>query len=292
MELIESHRKSIVLIAGPTASGKSALALKLAAERNGVIINADSMQVYRELRIVTARPSVADEATVPHRLYGHVSGAQDYSTGQWMRDAHSEIHACWNEGKLPVLTGGTGLYFKALEEGLAEIPPIPPDIKAYWRAAEGDLLPRLVKRDPVMAKRLNAADRQRIVRALEVHDATGKSLLWWQEQGQKAAILQDGDVERIYVDVPREELHARAALRFDQMLAQGALEEVRALPVLDPKRPIMKAIGVPELMAHLAGVITLEAAREKAVAATRQYLKRQSTWWRGQMTGWRAVEVG
>jgi tRNA dimethylallyltransferase len=285
----ESVQKSVVLIAGPTASGKSALALRLASERRGAIINADSMQVYRELRVVTARPTVEDEVAVPHRLYGHVSGVQDYSTGQWLADARAAIAACFDEGLVPIITGGTGLYFKALEEGLAEVPTIPADIKTYWRIAEGDLHARLVKRDPAMAARLNPSDLQRIKRALEVHDATGKSLLWWQEKGASEAALKDFAVERIHVSVPREELHARAAVRFDQMLKQGAIEEVRALPVMDPKRPIMKAIGVPEIQAHLAGVMTLEEAREKAVIATRQYIKRQDTWWRGQMKGW--VEV-
>ncbi len=279
-------KKSVVLIAGPTASGKSALALKIAAERHGVIINADSMQVYRELRVVTARPTSDDEAAAPHRLYGHVSGLRDYSTGQWLADARAAIAACFDEGLVPVITGGTGLYFKALEEGLAEVPAIPADIKTFWRDAEGDLHARLVKRDKAMAARLNPSDLQRIRRALEVHDATGKSLLWWQEKGASEAVLKDCEVERIHVSVPREELHARAALRFDQMLQQGAVEEVRALPVMDAKRPIMKAIGVPELQAHLAGVMTLDEAREKAVIATRQYIKRQDTWWRGQMNAW------
>ncbi len=278
--------KRAVLIAGPTASGKSALAMRLANERNGVVINADSMQVYKELRVVTARPSVEDEAQIDHLLYGHVSGADDYSVGAWLGDARAAIQSVWDEGRFPIITGGTGLYFKALIEGLAEVPSIPADIKAYWRDAEGDLHARLQKRDPAMAKRLNPADRQRILRALEVHDATAKSLLWWQEQGSSVAVLKDAATERVHVSLPREELHSRAALRFDQMLEQGALDEVRALPILSPAKPIMKAIGVPELMAHIAGVMTLEEAREKAVISTRQYIKRQETWWRGQMKGW------
>ncbi len=278
--------KRAVLIAGPTASGKSALAMTVAAARDSVIINADSMQVYRELRLITARPSNKDEEAWSHRLYGHVDGADDYSVGRWVADARMAINDAWSKGQLPVITGGTGLYFKALEEGLAEVPPIPADIKAYWRQAEGDLHPRLAKRDPEMAKRLNPADRQRIVRALEVHDATAKSLLWWQEQGSSSAVLKDAEVERSYVSLPREELHLRAARRFDLMLKEGALDEVRSLPVLPPSKPVMKAIGVPELMAHIAGVMTLDEAKEKAVASTRQYIKRQETWWRGQMKGW------
>lgn len=284
----EEPFKRAVLIAGPTASGKSALAMRLASERNGVIVNADSMQVYRELRVVTSRPSVEDEARVEHRLYGYVSGADDYSVGGWLNDARAAIQSVWDEGRIPIVTGGTGLYFKALIEGLVDVPPIPADIKAYWREADGDLHARLQKRDPEMARQLNPADRQRIVRALEVHDATAKSLLWWHAQGSSSAMLKDVAVERIYVSLPREELHVRAARRFGQMLEQGALDEVKALPVLPPAKPIMKAIGVPELMAHLAGVMTLDEAREKAIVSTRQYIKRQETWWRGQMTGWTA----
>jgi tRNA dimethylallyltransferase len=287
----ESKQKSALLIAGPTASGKSALALELARERGGVIINADSMQVYSELHIVTARPSSEDELQVPHRMYGYVSGLSDYSTGQWLRDARTEIGHCWEQGRLPIITGGTGLYFSALEDGLADVPDIPADIRKYWRAAGGDLHARLVKRDPAIAKRLQPADQQRVRRALEVHDATGKSLLWWQEQGQSNAPLKGVVVERVYVDIPRDELHRRAAARFDQMLEKGALDEVRALPVLDPRKPIMKAIGVPELQAHIAGVLSIADAREKAIAATRQYIKRQETWWRGKATQWMPRET-
>ena len=284
--MTESDRRCVVLIAGPTSSGKSALALQRAVACNGVIINADSMQVYRELRVLTARPSIADEAVVPHRLYGHVSGAEDYSVGRWLEDARGAIDACWAAQQVPIITGGTGLYFKALEEGLAEIPPIDPAIKETWRIFAGDVHAELGRRDASMAARLNPADHQRIRRALEVIDATGRSLAWWQEQGKSQAILRDATVERIYVDLPRAQLHERAAARFDLMLAQGALDEVRSLPDLDAQKPLMKAIGVPELQGHLKGLLSLAEARERAIAATRQYIKRQSTWWRGQMKGW------
>ncbi len=285
----DSTQKRAVLIAGPTASGKSALALRIARERHGVIINADSMQVYQELRILTARPSADDEAQAPHKLYGHVSGTIDYSVGKWLKDAKAEIETCWASGQLPIITGGTGLYFKVLEEGLAEIPPIPAAIKTYWCEAQGDLHTRLLKRDPAMAARLNPADRQRITRALEVHDATAKSLLWWQEQGHAAALLKNVDAERLYMNVDRQELYARAGRRFDLMVQNGALDEVRNLPVLPPSQPIMKAIGVPELMAHQAGVMSLAEATEKAKTSTRNFIKRQLTWSRGQMTGWTEV---
>jgi tRNA dimethylallyltransferase len=287
----ESNLKTAVLIAGPTASGKSAHAIRLAQKSGGVILNADSMQVYRELRIVTARPSLADEALCDHLLYGHVSAQESYSTGRWLADARKALETCWQVGRVPIITGGTGLYFKAAEQGFADVPEIPVSIKTYWRKAEGDLHAKLVKRDPTMAARLNPADLQRIKRALEVHDATGKSLLWWQQKGVAEAMLKDCSIERYYVSVPRDELHRRAEQRFDFMLKNGALDEVRALPLLDPAQPLMKAIGVQELMGHLAGVFTLAEAREKAIAATRQYVKRQETWFRGQMKGWKAISL-
>jgi tRNA dimethylallyltransferase len=277
--------KSAVLIAGPTASGKSALALRLAQARGGVIINADSMQVYRELRILSARPSPEEEALAPHRLYGHVSGAEDYSVARWLNDATHEIEAAWAGGFLPIICGGTGLYFRALEQGLATVPPIAPDVREKWRGFSGELHATLAARDPLMAARLGQNDRQRIIRALEVIDSTGRSLLDWQEDGNAGAFLNHINVERIFVDVPREELYARADQRFDTMLTAGALDEVRALPQLSPDRPMMRAIGVPELLSHLRGEATVEQAVVHAKTATRNYIKRQLTWWRGQMKG-------
>jgi tRNA dimethylallyltransferase len=285
----KSVQKSAVLIAGPTASGKSAVALRLARERDGVIINADSMQVYRELRILSARPTVEDEGQAPHRLYGHVSGAEDYSVGRWLADAKLEIQACWAIGKLPIVVGGTGLYFMALGGGLAEVPPIPAEVRERWRGFAGDLHVELQKRDPLGAAKLNPADRQRIIRALEVADATGKPLSMWQVEAQAQGFLNHVNVERWFVDVPREELYARSELRFDAMMAAGALDEVRVLPPLLPEQPMMKAIGVPELQAHLRGEHALDDATAQAKIATRQYIKRQLTWWRGQMKDWTSV---
>ena len=284
----KSPLKSAVLIAGPTASGKSALAIKLARERDGVIVNADSMQVYRELRIVSARPSAEEEGQAPHRMYGHVAGAEDYSAGRWLREAKLEIEACWAIGKVPIIVGGTGLYFMALQGGLAEIPPIPEVIREEWRNYAGDLHLALQRVDPLGAAKLNPADRQRILRALEVFEATGQTLSQWQAQAQDNGFLNQINVERLFVDVPREELYARAERRFDAMMEHGALEEVAALPPLSPMQPIMKAIGVPELQAHLRGELSLEEAVVLAKTATRQYIKRQLTWWRGQMKGWDA----
>jgi len=282
-----SVKPKVALIAGPTASGKSALALKLAQQRNGVIINADALQVYDALRILTARPTAEDEALAPHRLYGHVTAADAYSVAAWLPDARREIASAWEAGRLPVVTGGTGLYFRALEQGLAPVPPVPAEVRAAWRGFAGDLQRELLRRDPAMAARLQPGDRQRIVRALEVIAATGRSLLDWQRQGEAEAPLAGVEVERIFVEVPRPELHARAAARFRRMVEQGGLEEARRLMDLDPDLPVMKAIGLPELMSHLRGEISLADAMTQAETATRRYIKRQLTWWRGQMAHWR-----
>lgn len=280
--------KRAVLIAGPTASGKSALAIALAHERNGVIINADAMQVYRELRILTARPSDEDEAQMPHRLYGHVAGASAYSVARWLADATAEIEAVWRSGRVPVITGGTGLYFKALEQGLADIPLIPPDITEKWRAAKGDLHAELAKRDKGAAARLNPNDRQRIIRALEVFEGTGKPLDHWQRAAQSQAMLAGMKVERIFLNPDRKTLYARADERFARMVKEGGVEEVKALLALglDTNKPVMKAIGVKPLAAWLSGWRGLDDAIVAGQTATRQYIKRQLTWWRHQMQGW------
>ena len=282
--------KRALLIAGPTASGKSALALSAARAKGGVIINADALQVYRELRILSARPSAAEEAEAPHRLYGHVSGADSYSVGRWLADATRELQAAWAAGALPIVVGGTGLYFRALEQGLAEIPPIPQEIRKHWREFAGDLHAELEARDASGAGALNPADRHRLIRALEVIEATGQPLRHWQQAAQAHAPLAGVAVERHLVTIPRDELYARAETRFDAMMAEGALDEARPLAHLDPGLPMMKAIGVPELLRHLRGEITLEEAVTLAKAATRHYIKRQLTWWRGQGRHWQAGE--
>jgi tRNA dimethylallyltransferase len=281
--------KSVVLIAGPTASGKSALAMALAEAENGVIINADSMQVYSGLRILTARPTAQDEARLPHLLYGHRDPAAGYSTGLWQKEAAAAIKATLTLGKLPIICGGTGLYFMSLLKGLAEVPEISPEVRAKWRNCTGDLHAELAKRDPVSAEKLNPADRQRLIRALEVVESTGTTLPVWQAKAEASAPLQDFTVRRYFKSRPREELYARADARFEIMLGQGALDEVRSLPKLSASQPLMKAIGVPELRAHLRGEISLDEARTKAQTATRQYIKRQLTWWRGQMQGWEEI---
>ncbi|MBX9844953.1 MAG: tRNA (adenosine(37)-N6)-dimethylallyltransferase MiaA [Xanthobacteraceae bacterium] len=287
--------KRAVLIAGPTASGKSALAIALAERLGGVVINADSMQVYRELRIITARPTPDDEARVPHRLYGHVDAAENYSAGRWCADARAALDDIGREGRLPILVGGTGLYFKALTQGLSVVPPTPPDIRAAVRArcdAEGSMAlhAELARRDPATATKLKPGDRMRITRALEVLEATGRSLADWHRDGMPA-MLDPGEALMLFLDVDRDELRRRIDTRFDAMLAQGALEEVRRLAArnLDPMLPAMKAHGVPWLRRHLAGEITLAEAAEGGKADTRRYTKRQVTWFRHQMPGWRWV---
>jgi tRNA dimethylallyltransferase len=281
-----------ILLAGPTSSGKSALALKLAQAHGGVIINADSMQVYRDLRIITARPTPAEEATVPHRLYGHVDAAENYSVGRWCVDAAAALAEAERSGLRPILVGGTGLYFKALTRGLAAVLPVPADVRAAVRTRlkeEGiaPLYEELRRRDPTSAERLMPGDRSRITRALEVVLATGRSLSDWHRDGMKPAVDATRAI-KIFLKVEREELYRRINARFDAMLAAGALDEVRVLAArsLDPTLPAMKAHGVPWLIQYLNGEITLEEAAEGGKRDTRRYTKRQGTWFRHQLPDW------
>ncbi len=288
--MADNFSKRALLIAGPTASGKSALALKQALERGGVIINADALQVYRELRILTARPTIGDEAEVPHRLYGHVAAQDSYSVARWLADAKLALTNAWDQGLLPIVTGGTGLYFTALERGLADVPPIDLAVRARWRQFRGDAHGELKVRDPAAAARLNPNDRQRIVRALEVVDSTGTPLSLWQAQAQECAIFRNVAIERIFIDVPRAELYFRAEARLEQMVANGVLEEVESILGFDSALPMMKAIGVTEFSTHLRGDVSLEDAIVLAKTATRQYIKRQLTWWRRQLPDWKIVQ--
>ncbi len=286
------HPGGAVLIAGPTASGKSALALRLAERLGGTIVNADSMQVYRDLRIITARPTPEEERRVPHRLYGHVDAARNYSSGQWLRDVGEVLAELRAHGRPVILVGGTGLYFKALTSGLAAVPPIPADIRARVRGrltAEGvrPLYEELRNRDPRTADRLMPNDRSRISRALEVMLATGRSLSDWHREGMPP-LIDAARAARLFVACERQELVQRIERRFAAMLEAGALEEVRALAArrLDPTLPAMKAHGVPWLVRHLNGEITLDEAAAGAVMDTRRYAKRQLTWFRNQMQDW------
>ena len=278
-----------ILITGPTASGKSALAVELARAHGGVVINADSMQVYDTLRVLTARPSEADMEGIPHHLYGHVPAAQAYSTGVWLREAASLVERLREEGRMPVFVGGTGLYFKALTGGLSDMPGIPLEIRSRLRErllTEGaEALHReLADRDGAVAETLNPQDGQRIVRALEVIEATGQSIAAFQ--GRAGPIVIDRDRARKIVVLPdRALLHERINSRFEKMLAMGAADEVRALLALElpPEMPVMKAIGVSQIAAMLKGEMTREDVLETGAAATRQYAKRQMTWFRNQM---------
>lgn len=276
-----------VLIAGPTASGKSALAMEIARAQGGVIVNADAIQVYDNWRILTARPSVQDESELPHRLYGHVPGDADYSVGHWLRDLAPML----KDGPRPIIVGGTGLYFSALTEGLADIPATPPEIRALAdaRIAEHGHRPLLADLDPATLARIDQLNPMRVQRAWEVQQATGRGLAAWQDDTPPPLLPLD-QATPILFDVEKEWLNARIARRFDQMLDLGALDEARTnLPGWSPARLSAKAIGAPELIAHLQGALTLDQAREAATISTRQFAKRQRTWFRSKMKAWARI---
>ncbi|MDQ0471469.1 tRNA (adenosine(37)-N6)-dimethylallyltransferase MiaA [Labrys wisconsinensis] len=290
---MSADRIDAVLLAGPTASGKSALALALAERFGGEIVNADSMQVYADLAVLTARPGPSETARAPHLLYGHVDGAINYSVGRWYAQAGAAIEAVRRRGRLPIVVGGTGLYFKALERGLAEMPAVPEAVREAVRAdAEDEETPalhgRLAQVDPDSAARLRPSDRQRILRALEVYAATGRPLSLWQGQPHSQPLVEAACCLRLFLAPERAALYAGIDARFGTMLAAGALTEVARLAArgLDPALPVMRAHGVPWLIRHLGGAVDLEAAAAGAKADTRHYAKRQFTWFRHQMPGW------
>lgn len=281
----------VIVIGGPTASGKSGLALAIAERLDGVVINGDAIQVYRDLCLLTARPGEADERQVPHRLYGVLDATQTCSAGRWQEMALAEIAAAKEAGKRAVVVGGTGLYLRALTEGIAPIPDIPADVRAAARARHAEIggaafYAELDARDPVMAARLQPADGQRLMRAWEVFEATGRSLAQWQDEPVEAPAL---DFTMIVLTPPRDDIYAACDARMDDMVAGGALDEVGALmkraesEKLDPNLPVLKALGYAELASHLAGRTTLEAAVAAAQQQTRRYAKRQMTWFRHQL---------
>ena len=290
-----------ILIAGPTASGKSAFAIRLAKDFNGTVINADSMQVYSDLRVLSARPSKAEEAEVPHALYGVLDGAEVCSAAMWTEMAMVEVRKCWDEGRIPILVGGTGMYFRFLVEGMAAIPEIPEDIRQAVRRRideEGSeaLHAELTLRDPETAKRLAPGDSQRIARAVEVLDTTGKSITQWQrvnEPGPLTALDKEGGVTKFVLETERSHLYDRCNLRFDLMLEQGAMDEAEALKErsLDPKLPLMKALGYPSLARYLAGELSLDEAIDEGKMQTRRFAKRQMTWFRNQFAHWISVNT-
>ncbi|UHC15876.1 tRNA (adenosine(37)-N6)-dimethylallyltransferase MiaA [Methylobacterium currus] len=281
-------RVRAILIAGPTASGKSALALALARRHGGVVINADSMQVYRDLHRLTARPSPEEELLAPHRLYGTVDGAVNFSVGHYLAEAGRALAEAWEAGRLPIVVGGTGLYFMGLTEGLSEIPPVPDEVRAAVRAgAEGrdtpELHAALALKDPDGAARLDPNDRLRVLRALEVLAATGQPIAAFQA-ARRPGPLTGLPCRKLFLTPDREGLRARIDARFLAMMAAGALDEVQALAArgLDPMLPVMRAHGVPGLIAYLRGNLSYDEAVVRGQADTRRYAKRQVTWFRHQ----------
>lgn len=286
----------IWLIAGPTASGKSALALRLAQETGAEIINADALQLYADLRLLTARPSLEEEALAPHHLFGTVDAAEGWSVGRWLRAATGLIEDITARGRPVVVVGGTGLYFRALTHGLAEIPETPGAVRATAMAefdamGEAAFRDRLAEADPAAEDRISPGDRQRLTRAWEVYTATGTSLSDWQARTDPA--LPAGTWNAVALEPPRPALFARCDGRLVAMIEQGALEEVAALAArdLDPNLPAMKAVGYRELAAAMAGEISLTQGLADAQQETRRYAKRQSTWLRGQMTDWPRIDA-
>lgn len=278
-----------VLIAGPTASGKSNLALEIASRDGGQIVNADALQVFANWRILTARPSIEEEAQAPHTLYGHVAHDCDYSVGHWLR----EVKPILRNSARPIIVGGTGLYFSALTEGLAEIPEIPTEVRATATAkvAEGGLAALVAEIDAVTAARIDTENPMRVQRAWEVQHATGRSLASWQDDTPPPS-LPFSEVFAIVVDAPKEWLNPRIETRFDKMLDDGALDEVRAnLPEWSPNKQSSKAIGASELVDFLRGKCSLDDARNAALTATRQYAKRQRSWFRARMRDWHVVDA-
>ena len=279
-----------VLIAGPTASGKSAAALALAERLSGTLVNADSMQIYRELRVLTARPSAEEEARVPHRLYGHVGVTEAYSVGRYQSDAATALAAVKEAGRLPIFVGGTGLYFGALTEGLAEIPPVPAPVRAAVAARRAEIgaetfHAELAARDPEARARLKPGDTQRTLRAMEVIEATGRPLAYWQAH-KGEPMLKCLRLARFVLSPPRAQLYARIDARFAAMLESGALAEAKALSVLDPRLPAAKILGLRPLQALAAGELSRAEALASAQTATRHYAKRQLTWFRHRMADW------
>ncbi|CAN7585510.1 tRNA (adenosine(37)-N6)-dimethylallyltransferase MiaA [Phenylobacterium sp. LjRoot225] len=284
-------QRRIWLIAGPTASGKSALALRLAAATGAEIVNADALQLYSGLRVITAGPSADELAQAPHHLFGTVDAADGWSVGRWLRAATATLAEIEARGAPAIVVGGTGLYFSALTQGLAELPPIPPQARREAQAAFEDLgeagfRTQLAQADPAAIARIAPGDRQRLVRAWEVFAATGTSLTDWQKTGEPA--LPAGAWRAVALDPPREVLYARCDARLEAMVREGALDEVAGLMArrLDPALPAMKAVGVRELAAYLRGEVTLAEALDAAQRETRRYAKRQLTWMRGQMADW------
>jgi tRNA dimethylallyltransferase len=296
-DALADHGPSVRLIAGPTASGKSALALDLARRTGGVIVNADALQLYRDLRVLTARPSPEEERAAPHQLYGFVDAAEAWSVGRWLAAATTVLDEVRTSGRTAIVVGGTGLYFRSLTVGLAEIPPIDDAVRAQARAdveglGEAAFRDRLRTPDPEAEARISPGDHQRLARAWEVFAGTGKPLSAWQAATRPTLAAQD--YAAVVIEPPREALYARCDARMEAMVREGAFDEAAALLErrLDPALPAMKAVGLRELGRHLSGELTLDAALELAKRETRRYAKRQLTWLRGQTPDWPRLPAG
>ncbi|GBF58696.1 tRNA dimethylallyltransferase [Candidatus Phycosocius bacilliformis] len=285
-----------LLILGPTASGKTAYAIGAAIKHNGEVVNMDSMQVYRDLSVLTARPDAQELAAAPHHMFGHIDGAETYSTGSWLADAQAAIHAIQARGRRPILVGGTGLYAHALTQGLVPTPPVPADVRAATRRAVGAdtraAHARLKQIDPEAARRIEPRDAVRIARALEVFEATGRSLSDWHKDPQPP-ILAPGTWEGIALMPERDVLYARIEARFEKMMETGGLEEAHRLYErgLDPDLPVMKAVGMPGLIDFFEGRIGLDQAVARSILDSRHYAKRQMTWIRNRAADWKVIPV-
>jgi tRNA dimethylallyltransferase len=282
---------SVLLLAGPTASGKSAWALRWAERTGAAVVNADSQQLYRDLRVLSARPDAEEEARAPHHLYGVADAAEAWSVGRWLRAVLPVLEQLRAADRPAVLVGGTGLYFRALTHGLAEIPPVAPEARdaataELDRLGEARFRRALADHDPEAARRIAPGDRQRLIRAWSVREGSGRSLSDWQADTRPA--LAPGDYRTLRLDPPRAELYARCDARAAAMISGGALDEVAALVArgLPPELPAMKAVGVRPLAAYLAGALPLEAASAQVQGDTRRYAKRQRTWFRNQTPDW------
>src|SRR5258705_9502013 len=280
-----------ILIAGPTASGKSGLAMELAQTLGGIVINADSMQVYAELAVLTARPSADDETRTPHRLYGHVKASAPYSVGRYQEEAAAMLAEARSAKRVAIFTGGTGLYFDALTKGLSPIPAVSAEIRdgvrqRFEAIGRDAFFAEFAHRDPMTASKLRVSDTQRVLRAAAVLEATGRPLAQWQEMSGTPVLADLRRVARMVLSPPREVLFGRIDRRFEAMVAGGALEEARLLLGLDPALPAAKALGIPQLQEYLLERATLEAAITEAQLATRRYVKRQMTWFRHRMREW------
>ncbi|MBL1420217.1 MAG: tRNA (adenosine(37)-N6)-dimethylallyltransferase MiaA [Alphaproteobacteria bacterium] len=289
------HKRNVILIAGATASGKSSIAISLAKEFDGVILNADSMQVYRELRVISARPSAEEVSAAEHRLFGHMSAAEPYSVGHWLDQVSVEIVDVLKSGRTPIIVGGTGLYFTSLVDGISPIPEIAPDIRSHWRGQQDGLHEALVKIDPTLAERLEPNDRQRITRGLEVYHSTGRTLSDWQANEPLKQFLPAIDglhLHKFTLQPERQYLYDRINQRFDMMVDLGGIEEVKSLMAmgLPADMTALKAIGVRQINEALIGNVSTDEAIEKAKTESRRYAKRQMTWQKGNLITYNSIE--